>query len=498
MSDFLSILIVDDDPLDQTLLIAGLEGLYQVYSARNGIEALRLLAQRSFDVVLLDLLMPEMDGYQTLERIKEHPVWRSIPVIIISAMDDLESITNCIEMGAIDYLTKPFNPVLLHARLNASIANKRLHDIELAARKQVEEERSRLKAVIASSRDGLIMVGEDGLLHVVNRQAMEMLRLPAEMEDHVGRSFVTVFRYIHRWSKKVASTLIKEARKSIGQQSGTSVGEYEFAGRYVRWMNLPMTGANLPTGRLIVLRDVTEERQLEHLREDLTHTLVHDLRNPLGNIRTSLDILAAEFPIPQETYPFELLNIARNCATRMLDLVNAILDVSHFEDRQMPLNRQRISLYESILEALLLQTPIAQEKGILLQTDLAESAPPVWADKVLVRRVLQNLIGNAIKFTHPGGLVGIRTEQVGNELRFSVQDNGPGVAPEIQDRLFQKFVTGRVEGHGSGLGLAFCRLVIEAHGGQIGVLSTPGKGSTFVFTLPIAAKQQKLTAEPKS
>ncbi len=133
-----SILVVDDDMLNRIVLSTNLgEQGYEVATAENGREALEMLGQQRFDVVLLDLIMPEMDGYQVLERMKSDEVRREIPVIVISALDEMESIIRCIEMGATDYLPKPFDAALLRARLNASLASKRLRDIELEYLEQV-------------------------------------------------------------------------------------------------------------------------------------------------------------------------------------------------------------------------------------------------------------------------------------------------------------------------------------------------------------------------
>ena len=133
-----AMLVVDDELLNRTLLATSLEEEgYAVETADDGQVALELLRERRFDVVLLDLLMPEMDGYQVLEQMKVDPNLRHIPVIVISALDELDSVVRCIEMGATDYLTKPFDPVLLRARINASLASKRLRDLELEYLEQV-------------------------------------------------------------------------------------------------------------------------------------------------------------------------------------------------------------------------------------------------------------------------------------------------------------------------------------------------------------------------
>ncbi len=134
-----TILVVDDDLVNRLVLSTTLqEQGYAVETAQDGKEALELLAARPFDVVLLDLLMPEMDGFQALAQIKAHPTWRNIPVIVISSLEEMDSILRCIEMGATDYLPKPFDAALLRARLNASLASKRLHDMELEYIEQVK------------------------------------------------------------------------------------------------------------------------------------------------------------------------------------------------------------------------------------------------------------------------------------------------------------------------------------------------------------------------
>lgn len=138
------VLVVDDDAINRLLLATNLdEQGYTVVTAKDGQQALDLLHSQSFDVVLLDLLMPAMDGFEVLARMRQDPVLRHLPVIVISSLDEMDSNIRCIEMGATDYLTKPFDPVLLRARLNASLANKRLHDMEQAHLQEIQVERER-------------------------------------------------------------------------------------------------------------------------------------------------------------------------------------------------------------------------------------------------------------------------------------------------------------------------------------------------------------------
>jgi signal transduction histidine kinase len=175
----------------------------------------------------------------------------------------------------------------------------------------------------------------------------------------------------------------------------------------------------------------------------------------------------------------------------MLKLVNDILDVSRLESGRMLLERTAVSLADLIAETLRAQSLLAADKSLRLESDAPPALPPAWADARLIERVLQNLVDNAIKFTPPGGLVKVTARPGDQEpaepphLRVSVADSGPGIPPELQSKMFQKFVVGQREKGGSGLGLAFCKLVVEAHGGHIWFESEPEQGTTFTFTLPL-------------
>jgi signal transduction histidine kinase len=221
----------------------------------------------------------------------------------------------------------------------------------------------------------------------------------------------------------------------------------------------------------------------------MTRMMVHDLRNPVGTILTALQFLGTEAASVLSNDQRRTLTIAHNGAKRMLALVNSILDVSQLESGQMLLNRALIRLDNLIDETLRAQLPQAVAKNQSLESDLPPALPPAWADAELIGRVLQNLVGNAIKFTPAGGVIRVtaRVEQDDKrKLLVSVSDTGRGIPPEIRERLFQKFVRGRQVGRGSGLGLAFCKLAVEAHGERIGVESTPESGATFTFSLATA------------
>lgn len=241
---------------------------------------------------------------------------------------------------------------------------------------------------------------------------------------------------------------------------------------------------------IAIKQDVTERKRIEKLRDTLTSTTVHDLRNPLTVVYGSLQLLRemAEGRMSAEK-ALATLGLAEQAAEHMLTLLNTILDVASLQSGKMPLALAPLDLGELILGAVRFQAPLVEAKQQRLEADLPQGLLRVRADRSLMGRVLQNLIDNALKFTPAGGRVTVIARAAtapATGVTVSVTDNGPGIPRELQQQLFQEFVRGTLEGRGSGLGLAFCRLVVEAHGGCIWVESEPGCGATLSFMLPPA------------
>ena len=359
----------------------------------------------------------------------------------------------------------------------------------------ITDQHSHLQALIEANRDGVLLIGMDQKILVANAPILNLLDLPGQATDWTNRPIFDLLADLRRHAPAAVRAAFSEIRRIQQGHEPPGEGEFEIPTRAIHWLNLPVLTGTTPLGRLIVLQDVTEARQLEKMRNDLTHTMVHDLRNPLTAIHSSLHLIEfaeGDFS-PQQQW---MLDVARNRSEGMLDLVNDILDVSQLESGRMPLERSPVSLENIIEETLQAQTPLAAGKNLDLDSNIPKSLPLPCADARLIERVLQNLVGNAIKFTPEGGQVYIKAHQPDEALlsnqpgfdpviQISVEDTGPGIPPELQSRLFQKFTTGRQVGSGSGLGLAFCKLAIEAHGGKIWVQSEPNEGTIFNFTLPV-------------
>jgi len=354
----------------------------------------------------------------------------------------------------------------------------------------IARERSRLRALLEASRDGIALVGTDLRVLIINAPALVLLGLPGEPDEWINQPVREMLATLEPHAPDVATWARDEIQRIQQGNRQPAEGEYEVPPRTLHWLNLPVQAGKRIQGWLLVFRDVTEERSIERMREDLTHTMVHDLRNPLGSIFTSLLLVEKDEQENLSENQRFLLRIARNNAQRMLKIVDDILAVSRLESGRMELQRASVQLADLVAGVLRAQAPLAAEKELRLQSEVPSALPPAWADAWLLERVLQNLVDNAIKFTPPGGTVTLTVRQSEENLKppclhVSVTDDGPGVPPDLQQRVFQKFVTGGQEGSGSGLGLAYCKLVVEAHGGRIWVESAPDQGATFTFSLPI-------------
>jgi len=368
-------------------------------------------------------------------------------------------------------------------QIAAAVTNARLfHD--------VAEERRRLQAVIETSRDGIIFAdGERGIL-VINAAAVTQLQFPGTPESWIGHSVSEFLMQLRHVAPGAARLALKQLRNLLQDPTQSVEGEFENAGHALQWVNLPVQTDSNTSGRLLVLHDVTEERLLERLRQDLIHTMVHDLRTPLTGIFGSLRLLKMNAHKSLTESQQQLLAIADNSTQRMLNLVNAILDIYRLENGQMPIHWESLPLKELTAGVIEAQSALAAEHQVTLECTVPADLPPAYGDCNLLRRVIENLVGNAVKFTPAGGRIKIsaRLDESEEEpqLRVSISDTGAGIPPEIRERLFQKFTTGQQAQRGSGLGLAFCKMTLEAHRQRIWVEHTGPEGTTFTFSLPLA------------
>jgi PAS domain S-box-containing protein len=238
-----------------------------------------------------------------------------------------------------------------------------------------------------------------------------------------------------------------------------------------------------------IMRDMSERQELDNLRQDLTSMIFHDLRSPLGNVISSLEMLQATLQLEDEGLN-AILSIAMRSSRRVSRLVESLLDVGRLESGKAVLHKTEEMVNTLIGDSIEEVRQMAEAKGHTLEDRSEKDLPPIELDQSMIQRVLINLIENAIKYTPSGGRISVSAGAQDQDILIQVSDNGPGIDASNQQRLFEKFTTIQREGRpkGLGLGLAFCRLAVEAHGGRIWVESEPGEGATFSFTLPRDSK----------
>jgi NtrC-family two-component system sensor histidine kinase KinB len=243
-----------------------------------------------------------------------------------------------------------------------------------------------------------------------------------------------------------------------------------------------------PSGILLLLRDITRMKEVERLRNDFLMAASHELRTPLTSIGMSIDLLMENVAPKLEEKERDLIYTAREEVLRMKALTSDLLDLSKIESGKITLDLDNVpvrAFFNQVKETFKNQLEM---KNISLTSQLPENMPAVEADENKIMWVLSNLVANALRYVPDGnGHIRLSADRVGQYIHLSVSDNGPGIPLEYQSKIFHKFVqvSGQESG-GTGLGLAICKEIVRAHRGTIWVDSSPGKGSTFTFTLPVA------------
>jgi NtrC-family two-component system sensor histidine kinase KinB len=244
-----------------------------------------------------------------------------------------------------------------------------------------------------------------------------------------------------------------------------------------------------------IVQDITERKELDALRDDMIAMIYHDIRSPLGNVVSSLEMMGELMPA-DETLT-SMLNIARNSTARIQRLVNSLLDINRLESGHQIIDQNSIDPQALIRESIRDVLPAASGRQQSIENKVTTVLPLIWVDVDMIHRVFINLLENAIKFTPVAGQIQVGAQTDGVYVKFWIRDNGPGISPADRERIFDKFIRlrGKNRTVGLGLGLAFCRLAVQGHGGEIWVESEPEKGSTFWITLPVA--QKKTTGQLK-
>lgn len=339
---------------------------------------------------------------------------------------------------------------------------------------QLTEERGQLSAVLANMNDGILIIGKEGQVELINPAAVEIFGVQTSGE--AARTLIEVVRshqIVDLWKKVV----LKGEQQVLGLE--TSPGRM-----FLQVIATPL-GKSLPGSTLLIFQDLTRVRRLETVRRDFISNVSHELRTPLASLKLLTEtLIEGGLEDPPAARQF-LLKIDAEI-DNLTQMVRELLELSGIESGRVPLKKQLISPDELVNPAVERMRIQAERAGLTLTADCPQNLPKVHADPERLAQVLVNLIHNAIKFTHPGGQVHIFSYADAQQVVFAIRDTGVGIPASDLERIFERFYKAdrSRSGGGTGLGLSISRHLVEIHGGKIWAESIPGKGSTFYFSLP--------------
>jgi signal transduction histidine kinase len=428
------VLLVEDSPTQAAALAALLEEHgYVVREARTAEAALRLLADpaEAVELVLSDVVMPGMSGYELCRRIKQDPARRALPVVLLTSLADPMDIIRGLECGADNYLTKPYEPEALLARLRQVLENVALRG--------------------APRADGSVDI------------------------TFLGTRFT-----ITSEKERILDLLLSSFEELVRTNAALRAAESERAAAFERER----------TARLEAEAAARRAEEANRAKAEFLAMMSHDLRTPLNAIGgyTQLLELGVRGPVtPEQAADLRRIRVSQ---THLLALVNDVLNFARTEGQSVPLRVADVPVDEVLREVHVVVAPQMQERGLVYRYVPCDAQLAARTDRERLEQILVNLLGNAVKFTRPGGSVTLSCTADPARVHVRVADTGIGIPSEKLDAIFDPFVqvdarrTGTQQG--VGLGLAISRNLAQLMGGDLAVESTLGQGSTFTLTLPRA------------
>jgi signal transduction histidine kinase/DNA-binding response OmpR family regulator len=542
-----NVLLVDDQPGRLMSYEAILEGLgFNMIKAQSGTEALRLLMQDEYAVILLDVNMPGMDGFETATLIHQHPRYEKTPIIFVTAVNisDLDRLRGY-KLGAVDYIYVPVVPEILRSKVSALVelyckrrelqllnrelesaneelaaANRLLHAEATRELQQLNQHLERSNAELAQANRALeneigerrraeerlhvaLNTGRLGALEIEITGGERRLRLTDQAKANFGcepggtLSLDDFWTGLHDQDREYVRLAFERA---LAGDAELDV-EYRFGWPDRNWHWLITRGRIAAAGdgpRFIgVTLDITERKLMEEaLREsdrrkdEFLAILGHELRNPLAPIRSAIEIMATkQLADPELTRSREVLQRQTGHLTRLVD---DLLDVSRITRGKIELRRAAVSVADIVARAIEANRALIDTRAQMLQVSLPDPDVYVDGDPTRLAQVIGNLLNNASKYTPEGGRIDVSAQSLTDRLRLTVRDSGLGIPQHMLGRIFEPFtqveeVRDRAQG-GLGIGLALVRRLVDMHGGHVEAASEgSGRGSAFTLELPLHA-----------
>ena len=540
------ILVVDDSEVNLMHVSAILEDRYDVRQASSGKEALKLAATAPRpDLILLDLIMPEMDGYQVAQLLRDNPATHNIPVIFVTAMVAEEDEQRGLALGAIDYMTKPLRPAILLARIRNHLELKHSRDVlqnqnELLETRVLERTKT-LRAILDSADQTIAMIAPDGIIMTINRIGAE--RLQAKPTSLVGRSFFDLMTpEIADQHRQCVSEVVRRGEmmemKDVRGEHTVHTTVFPVPGNPPRVVIYANDISNYVAAETALRKErehlaaaLEHQRELNHQLEDAQNQLLqsekmaslgqlaagvaHELNNPIGFVHSNLGTLegylhdifeiadvceqAAVNAASREDFAsieakkkekdfefiqqdvFQLMTESKDGLNRVRKIVQDLKDFSRVGETHWLL----ADIHAGIDSTLNIVWNELKYKCTVVK-HYGSDVPSIYCLPSQLNQVYMNLLVNAAHAIEERGEITISTERCdADTIRILISDTGHGIPPESQKRIFEPFFTTKPVGKGTGLGLSIAWGIVGKHHGKIEVASVMGKGTTFTITLPI-------------
>jgi signal transduction histidine kinase/CheY-like chemotaxis protein len=489
-----TILVVDDIADNLALLGSLLKTSYKIKVASDGEKAIDIAQSNPQpDLILLDIMMPDIDGYEVCRRLKANRSTRDIPIVFLTAKSEIDNETKGLELGAVDYITKPISPPILLSRIKTHLKIKQMQDV-------LHDQRAWFLNIIEFAPDAILVTDEQNTVILCNSRAEEIFGYNSSEFD----------------SKNINDLLLPDVsnRKNIG------IGKRKNGSRFPLEMSLKQL-PNLNEGgecACIMVRDIAERMKIEdeihaakklaenanQMKSDFLANMSHELRTPLNAIIGYSEMLQEEAEDFNQHQFIPDLQKIHGAGKHLLTLINDILDLSKIEAGKMELFLEDVDLPKMVNEVKGIIFPMIEKNNNQLVIECATNLESMHTDVIKIKQILFNLLSNAAKFTHDGVItLSIKNLMVENKagVQMSVSDNGIGLTQEQISKLFGNFSqadtsTTRKYG-GTGLGLAICRRFCQMMGGDITVISVINEGSTFTVALPLITVNKSENWEKK-
>ncbi len=482
------ILIIDDEKVIREGVERALSNRgYHIAKAEDGDRGLMLLKEQEFDIVLTDLMMPGLDGFAVLDWIRQNQP--HVQVIVITGFATVTKAVTAMKQGAFDFVGKPFTPDYIRVVVDRAIDNlsmraetEQLREEKNRGLEAIDKSQSRLKSVFSCMAEAVLITDAEGVVVLHNPSAIKILEI--QTDPVIGKPLADSIR------DQAAVSMVQEA---VGR-SVVVTREFppgSISRKFLRAYCSPVkTEQGEVIGSVTVFEDVSAHKEIDRMKSDFVAMVAHELKSPLASVEQMIYALQVGCKY-EAASSCNALHKRMTARTKdLLRLIENLLNLAKLESGTFVFNLEPIRGDEIIRSVIDITSPQAEAKGISLSYEPCGEEWWFNVDYDHMRTAIMNIVSNSVKYTPEGGKVVLSTSISGGFANFSVKDSGIGISKEDVPHIFDRFfrVKGKATRHitGSGLGLTLVKEVIEAHQGYIDVQSTPGEGTTFTLSFPLA------------